>query len=126
MGFVKFVETGRAYVAKASIYRSGMISFTAGARKRFKMEEYKFVVLYFDSETQKIAIELTNSDNAAGALKLRMRVTGADIPAKGFCEFFNLNIKDTKSCELDVDKDGKIILDLKSARVRKTKKRETE
>ncbi len=68
MAFIKFTEHGRSFAPRASISRTGTLSFSYGARNRH-LADYKFCVLYYDPDTRRIGIELTNDDNAEGHAK---------------------------------------------------------
>ncbi|MBW3622847.1 MAG: hypothetical protein KY468_05490 [Armatimonadetes bacterium] len=120
MPFVKYIETGRSFASKASVSKTGLISFNDGARRRFLMDEFDFCVLYYDKETRKIGIELTKDENAEGARKLRKRTTGADVAAKSFIDFFQIPLQGTTMCDAEADEDSNlIVLDLKKGTLRK-------
>ncbi len=122
MAFVKFTDVGKSFVARASISTNGMISFTDGARKKFKIDDYKFCVLYFDKEDGRVGIELINDESEEGAIKLRFRQTGADVGAKSFLSCFNIVPSVTIMVNTEEGKkENWVILDLKTARNRKVK-----
>ncbi|MBV9868019.1 MAG: hypothetical protein JO316_21900 [Abitibacteriaceae bacterium] len=119
MPFIKYTETGRSFAPKVSINRTGLISFSDGARKRFNLDAYQFCVLYYEPETYRIGIELTNDGKAEGIKRLRLRSTGADIAAKSFVDFFALPLKGTTICDLSKDEDsGLLTFDLSRGKVR--------
>ena len=115
MAFERFTQGRRSYAPKASLNKSGVIGMNEGARQRFRLEEFKFAVLYYDRDAQRIGIQLTNDPNEAGARKLRLRPTGADVSARSFFQFFELDVQETRSRPLAKDqKTGYLIIDLKS------------
>jgi len=122
MAFIKFTETGRSFTAKASISTSGMISFNDGARRKYRMDEYEYCILYFDQQEKCIGVELTNDKVADGVMKLRKRNTGADIGAKSFLGYFDIAPDTTTMYETRTgEEDNWIIIDLKTGRKRKSK-----
>ena len=120
MAFVKYTDTSRSHAAKASIgYPSGLLGFNDAARRRFKMDDFGYVILYYDAEEHRIGVELTKAAEAEGAKKIRFRPTGADVSIKGFLDFFEVEISKTTSYDVRHDPDSRyLILDLKSGRER--------
>lgn len=113
MAFVRFTEAGRSFSPKATVSSYGMIGFNDGARKRFRLDEYKSAVLYYDADNRRIGVELTNDEHAQGARKIRFRVTGADIAAKSFVDFFGIAVPETTVYPLAKDQDsGFLVIDL--------------
>ena len=76
MAFEKFTQTGRSFAPKASISTYGTLSFNDGARRRYQMDDYTHCILYYDRDTHRVGIELTNDGRTAGARTLRHRRTG--------------------------------------------------
>ena len=123
MPFIKYTEKGRSYAARTSISKTGMLSFSDGACKRFKMGDYKFVVLYYDPDTQRVGVELTNDEQAEGVKKLRHRATGADVAAKSFVDFFNIGVRATTTYEVGKDDEsGLVVVDLQTGKQRAVRK----
>ncbi|MHC4563726.1 MAG: hypothetical protein ACYS8X_13275 [Planctomycetota bacterium] len=85
-----FRETGKGFAPKASVRKEGQIGLNQGAIKRFKLNMWKFVVLGFDRDENKIVIQLTNSDDEDGRRPLRVRETSASISAKAFFDYFDI------------------------------------
>ena len=124
MPFIKYTERGRSYAPKASISRSGMLSFSEGARRRFDMDKYSHCVLYYDPEDRKVGLQLTNDADAEGARKLRLRTTGADVAAKSCVDYFDLMIGGTTSYSVDLDvSTGYVTIDLNTGKSRAPKSR---
>lgn len=126
MPFVKFTEKGRAFAPKATLSRSGMLSFNDGAYRRFGMKEFDYCVLYYDADTKRIGVQMTNEATSDGARKLRPRTGGgADISAKSFCDYFALGVTETTIYDAQVTSipEGEIvIIDLNHGTVRKSSK----
>jgi hypothetical protein len=127
MGFVKFTETGKSFTPKATISPRGMISFNDGSRRKYKLDAYKCCVLYYDYEDKKVGIELTNDESAEGAVKLRLRATGADIGAKSFIDFFEIAPEVTTMYFVTSgNEENWLVIDLGKGRERKGKKDEPD
>lgn len=125
MAFLKYTETGRSHVAKATLAQSGRLSFSDGARKRFGMDEYTHCVLYYDPETQRVGIEMINDEKAEGAIRLRHRATGSDVSAKSFADFFSIGPAVTTSYTVTRDaSNGWLVIDLREGRARKSRRTE--
>lgn len=127
MGFIKFKDVNRSHAAKVSISQSGTMSFNDGARRRFNMDENRFCVLYHDPEFQKVGIEFTTDETAEGAKNIRLRLTGADISAKAFLDFFEIKIGNTML--YDLTKDGETgwgMIELLRGKARKSKRKQPE
>ena len=119
MAFIKFTESGRSFAAKASISKTGMLSFSHGARTRFNMDERRICVLWFDPETRRVGIEFTTDTGVEGALTVRLRNTGADVAAKSFVEYFDIAVKETTTYPVEKDEDtGFATIDLPAGKVR--------
>lgn len=122
MAFVKFTETGKSFAARVSISPRGMLSFNDAARRKFEMDKYAFCVLYYDKDRGLIGVEFINDENAEGAIKLRIRNTGADVAAKSFTDCFEIAPSSTSMYEISKgEQDNWVLIDLKTARERKSK-----
>ena len=122
MAFIKFTDTGKSFAAKASISPRGMLSFSDGARRKFGLDKHGYGILYYDKEQGMVGIELTSDENAPGAVRIRNRTTGADMGVKSFIDFFEISPKTTSMYEIKAGQEENwILLDLKTARTRKTK-----
>ena len=65
--FEKFTDPASSYDAKVSIRQTGQFGFNAGAVNKFRLSDYGFVVLYFDTENRAIGIEL-KAEQCEGSL----------------------------------------------------------
>lgn len=120
MGFVKFTETKKSFVARVSISSRGMISFNNGALRKFQIDGFKYCVLYYDKNANLIGVELTNDQATEGAIRIRNRKTGADLGAKSFVDYFEIAPKVTTMYPISGgDADNWINIDLEKGRERK-------
>lgn len=125
MAFVKFTEVNKSFVARVSISPRGMLNFTDGARKRYHLDDYDFCVLYYDNDDQIIGVELTRDEQAEGAIKIRKRITGADLGIKNFLDYFGIVPKKTSMYEIEQgDPQNWINIKLGTARERKEGKKD--
>lgn len=125
MAFVRFTEVNKSFVARVSISPRGMLNFTDGARKRYNLDSYDFCVLYYDKDAQIIGVELTGDEQAEGAIKIRKRLTGADLGIKNFLDFFGIVPKKTSMYEIEQgETESWINIKLNTARERKEGKKD--
>ena len=114
MAFEKYVKSTRIYRPYASIWSRGQIGLNQGAVERFKMKDYKFAVLFFDKDTERIGIKLTNNENEEGATTAIKGNTGIIISAASFLEHYNIDHKTLRKYPIDFDqKEELYIIDLK-------------
>ena len=127
MVFEKFTQTGRSFAPKASISTYGTLSFNDGARRRYQMDDYTHCILYYDRDTHRVGVELTNDKSIQGSRTLRHRTTGSDVSAKPFVDYFNIHIAGTTYYDLDKDEQtGLLVFDLLKGTMRKRKTRRLE
>lgn len=101
--------------------QDGLISFSDAATKKYGLDQFSFIVLYFDPEAQQVGIEGTNDENAEGAIKLRQRNTGAYAAGKSFIGRFDINLAATTMYDLTKDEEtGFFIFDLNKGSLRRT------
>ena len=110
MVFERFTQAGRGYRPKVSVTRTGLIGLNQGSVKRFKLQDYNYVVLYYDREGQRIGIQPTNDENEEGIRKLRKRVSGADVSAKAFFDYYDIDYNTTKRYNALWDDDNNMII----------------
>ena len=121
MPFVKFTEPNKSFVSRVSISLRGMLNFTDGARRKFKIDQFSYCVLYYDKEKQLIGVEMSNDESADGSIKIRIRKTGADVGIKSFIDYFEIVPKRTTMYEVrSGDNPNWIIIDLQTGRERKS------
>lgn len=113
MAFEKFTLTGRGFRPKVSIWKRGQIGFNQGAMRALNLEDFDYVVFYYDPESKRVGLELTNDESAEGASKLKKRTTGASVGAKAFLDYYQLDYEKTKSYPIQLDKESKLwVIDL--------------
>ena len=113
MPFERFTQTGRGYKPKISITKSGLIGFNQGAVRHFNLTNFEYAVLYYDRDNSRIGIGLTNDNNDNGICKLRKRVSGADVSAKSFFDYYDIGYGESKRYDAIWDYDEhKIIVNL--------------
>jgi hypothetical protein len=119
MAFVKFTKP-RARMGKptASIWSRGQIGLNYGATESFKLNEFKYVVLYYDADTNRMGLEFTNDENAEGAIKLVIRKnSGISFSAVSFLNKFGVTYGTTRKFDIARDNEsGLFVIDLKNPR----------
>lgn len=124
MAFVRYTKKGRSFTPKISISAAGMISFNSAARKQFDLEKYDLCVLFYDPDARLVGVKPTNDKKEEGARKLRMRVsTGADVSARSFLNYFQIDFSKTTTYDASIDKDGLIVFNLNKGTVRTAHRR---
>lgn len=121
MGFVRFTSTrARLGDPQVSIWSRGQIGFNQGAIQEFDINNYQYVVIFYDTETQRVGFQLTNDKNEKGALKLIFRKSkgvplGISISAIPFLKINKINyIGKTSKYSVEQDADtGFLVIDLK-------------
>jgi hypothetical protein len=124
MAFEKFTKTGaRGLAPKASIWSRGQIGFNQSAVAKFQINNYDYVVLFYDKESKRIGIKLTHK-NEEGAIKIVKSSTGAAfVSAKEFIFHYNMYVPETRNYDLDVDAEtGFIVIDTNKYRKRLRKR----
>lgn len=109
MPFEKFIMTGRSYKPKASIRANGQIGLNLGAIEKFKLDKYKYAILFFDKENKQIGIKLTNNEEE-GICKLQVRKSNAAISGKAFLDYYSIDYSKTKKHEAVWDEKEKMII----------------
>ena len=109
MGFEKFTQTGRSFTPKVSIWSRGQIGFNNGAVKRFKLEKFKYVVFFYDKETNRIGIRPIDTVED-GAVKLNQKATGATVGAKAFLDFYDIDYEETRQYSVQEDKGNDLLV----------------
>ena len=113
MAFERFTDVGRVFRPRASLRSNGQIGFNHGCIKRFQMEEFSFIVLFYDAETKRIGILLTNNKEEPGASTLITRQGNGMVSARSFLEYYNLVPKNTTQYDINCDTEsGMLIIDV--------------
>lgn len=103
MAFERFTEVGRVFRPRASLRSNGQIGFNHGCVKRFEMEKYAYAILFYDAETNRIGVVLTNNKEEPGAATLMTRSGNGTISARSFLEYYRLIPK--KTTQYDIERD---------------------
>jgi len=114
MAFKRFTKTrSRSFVPKVGIWSRGQIGFNKGAVEKYKLEDYNYVVLFFDDEERKIGIKLTNDPKEEGAAKVIKRQNAVSFSANAFLNTFEIDHEKTRKYDLDFNKEeGMFIIQL--------------
>lgn len=113
MAFERFTKIGRGYRPKVSIWSRGQIGFNQGAVERFGLQEYKYVIFFYDKENGKIGFKFTNDEKEEGISKISIRKTGATVSSKSFLEYYRIDHSKTKRYDINFDEtDSLYIIDL--------------
>jgi len=114
MAFERFTARGKSFIPKVSIWKRGQIGLSQGAVERFKLNEYKYVVLHYDKDNQLIGLKFTNDEKEEGIAKLNVKANGAIFSAKAFLDFYDIDYQDTKQYNIKYDEEnGFYVFDLK-------------
>ncbi len=115
MSFERFTKAGKTFQPKVSIRKGGQMGFNNGSRRKFKLDDYEYVILYFDKENSKVGIQLTNDDNENGIIKLYKRELDVAVSAKSFLDYYEISCDKTVVYDPQwVEEQKMIILDLKN------------
>ena len=100
-GFEKFTQHGRGFKPKISIRKRGQIGFNNGAIKRFQIDKYEYVVLYYNKDTNKMAFNFTNSENDDGAIKIIKKKNNYFISGKSFFDYYDIPYGESQSFDVE-------------------------
>ena len=119
--FEKFDAIGGSYAPRISIRNNGVIGFSQGALRAFKLDSgIWFAELYFDKDTKTIGIKPTSDPTVPGVAKINRR----DVKAKGgrvnqtasiacraFLDYFGISFREKSMSYVPRwDEDNKMIL----------------
>jgi hypothetical protein len=104
MPFERFTEVGRVFRPRASIRSNGQLGFNHGCVKRFEMEKYTHAVLFFDPDSRRIGVKLTNDKEEPGASTLITRGGNGTVSARSFLEYYRITPKKTTQYDISSDK----------------------
>ena len=128
MAFERFENIGGIYVTKASISNRGVVTLSQGACTKYDLNEKnaKYVQLYYDKENKLMGMIFVTEKEGAVA-NIRHRGTSLDFSAKSLFDFYSIMPQKTSMYEVSKAENGMIIIDMKTAKERKTKEeKETE
>lgn len=110
MAFERFTDVGRVFRPRASLRQNGQLGFNHGCIKRFDMQNFSHVVLFFDVDTKRIGIKLTNDKDEAGACTLITKSGGGTVSARSFLEYYKLTPKKTTQYDIDRDEEADMLI----------------
>ena len=103
MAFERFTKTkSRGYRPKVSIWSRGQIGFNQGFISRYNVEDYKFIVLFYDKEDKKIGFRFTKEDEE-GCIKFSIKKTGMVVSARAFLDYYNIDYSETRKYDVSYD-----------------------
>ena len=112
MAFERFTDTrARGLTPKASIWSRGQVGFNKSAVLKFQINAYNYIVLFYDQDSKRIGIKLTNKEEE-GAIKIskKMKSGGASVSAKSFVFHYGINAPETRNYNLEIDPDSNLIV----------------
>jgi len=112
MPFVRFTESGRSYKPKVSIRVNGTIGFNAGAIRKWKLDGFAFIVLFYDKESRTIGIKPVKTADEEGSHKLNFGKgkKSAWVSCRKFFDFFDIAVQDTKRFDGQFDEKEKMMI----------------
>ncbi|NDY74569.1 hypothetical protein DO021_22145 [Desulfobacter hydrogenophilus] len=112
MAFEKFTKTGtRPGVPKISIWTRGQIGFNNTAMLKHKVSDFKYSILFFDKDRNRIGIELTNDGKQDGVCKLIHRKGGGvSFSARAFLNTYKIDYSETKQYNFEYDEENKMFI----------------
>ena len=113
--FERFVKQRRIYKSVVSIWKRGSISLGIEAVRQFHLEDFQYVVLYFEQKTDRIGMEFTNDNMIEGCVKLTHAPSACIISAKSFLQSYGAIPGNNKRYPLVWDAgEGLYIIELRS------------
>jgi hypothetical protein len=103
MAFERFTEVGRVFRPRASLRSNGQLGFNHGCVKRFSMQDFTHAVLFYDADTERIGVKLTNDKDEPGASTLTTRSGNGTISAGAFLEYYSLKPDKTTQHDIKLD-----------------------
>ena len=110
MAFERFTDVGRVFRPRASLRQNGQIGFNGGAIKRFEMNKFSHVVLFYDKETHRIGVKLTNDKTEEGASTLITRTGNGTVSARSFMEYYQLIPEETTQYDIERDPESQMLV----------------
>lgn len=113
MGFVKYENVGgRIGSPQISIWTRGQIGFNQAAILKYKIDNYKYAVLYYDKEGKRIGIRLTNNEEETAKIKLVFRKNGGvSFSAMSFLKTYEIDYeKKTQKYDFTYDAESDMFI----------------
>jgi len=112
-GFERFTQHGRSFHPKISIRKRGQVGFNNGAIKRFGLEAYDYVVIYYNKDKDKIGFKFTKDENAEGATKIVKRTGNYFFSGKSFLDYYEIKYNETEAFDVEWDSANELaVIDL--------------
>jgi len=100
--FERFSDVGESFAARVTIRQTGQFGFNAGAKNRFRIADYDYCVLYYDSSNRAVGIQLV-SEECKDAIGIRKSDANTYIPSRNFCEKYAIDYSISQRFELKQD-----------------------
>lgn len=102
----------------------GVFHFNKGALKQFELNKYKYCLLYYDADENKIEIQLSNDEKNSAIIKLRHNIYGSEITSKTFFKYFNIFIPGRLIYNIDKGANLDFLIINLNKKINKSKKRQ--
>lgn len=123
MAFQLFRDYGKSMLPKVTITKYGSICLNQGAKSKFRTGDYQFCRLYFDPDTRRIGIELTNDSSLEAVRALRQTRHGTEVSARSFLNAWEIDYSVTQIYDVQKDREtGFLVIDLSTGRPRRSRK----
>lgn len=97
MVFELFTKLRRTFLPRISLRKNGQIGINEPAAQKYYLKEECYAQLYYDKNIKTIGIKNFYGQKAEGSVKIRRRKSGADISAKAFCKYYNIDTSKAKT-----------------------------
>ncbi len=74
------------------------------------MEKFSHVVLFYDAETKRIGVKLTNDKDEPGASALITRGGNGTVSARSFMEYYRITPKKTTQYDIEREDGGEMLV----------------
>lgn len=127
MGFEKFKYLDGSQRPKVTLRENGQIGFSQGAVNRFNLKEYVYCELYYDSESARIGLRLTNEYEEGITAKLVLREQNFYVSARSFLDHYFISYSPARSfIAHEEEENNLIVLDLSKPLPSKRRRRRRE
>lgn len=100
--FKKFTDVDSSFAARISIRQNGQFGFNSGAINKFRVDDFNYCFLYFDSEFRAVGIELSRNEEG-GCLQIQKQKKNTYIRAKNFLDKYEIDYGSSSRYELRRD-----------------------
>ena len=101
--FEKFVEIDSSFAAKVTIrQRTGQIGFNSGAINRFKVNNFKYAILYFAPSERVVGIQLVTFEEP-GSIRISTKKSNTYVAAKNFLDKYGIDYSQSHRHDLEQD-----------------------